>query len=238
MGAILDFFWPTLESSDPPQKKDIILDLKKSDLDIALDFAIREYESEQERFKNTETKSIVFIGVIGFATILTFNISKEIVFSSPGKPSVTVTAFIITTIVFLIYLLRAIHFAIKALKRRGFARITFEEYLNRKEPNQKLQTQMIVSLAKSIEYNRAPINDKVTQMAMAQEYFICALRCMFLYLLIFLTKFAPTLYAILNDLLITPHEQGHWCCLVALVGVLGWALYVAYKGFKTIANPT
>jgi len=179
LNNIREFFWPLLENNDNDnisKKKEIELKnvkIKKENLKTAYDLALRYYEKEEERRKVVETKSTIFIGSLGVAIAIVIAIAKDI--SKLGDSNNVSVILAGLAFIIVIYLCRALWFSIKALERKGYEIIKFVDFNNNKQESEYLKN-LIVLIINKTKKNSPLINSKVENMAMAQAYFLNAVK--------------------------------------------------------------
>ncbi|MEN1970032.1 hypothetical protein WMZ97_18405 [Lentibacillus sp. N15] len=169
---IREIIWPLLE---PIEEHDILqigeedYDWEEEDLDLMLEYANKYYESEEERKKDVESKSTIFIGTFGVTATILIYLSKDLVLNNSviQSPFMIILVFLMTLSI--IYLCRAIWFSIKALQRQNYDRLSFPQFMLENNVNKKKR--LIVKLYNCTKNNSETINLKVDFMTMAQEYF-------------------------------------------------------------------
>ena len=92
LSSIRELFWPILEKGEKKNHNLItehsIKKMSADELKISYDLALQFYNSEQDRKKNVENKSIIFIGAIGFIITLISNFPKELFSNKNSHPSI------------------------------------------------------------------------------------------------------------------------------------------------------
>lgn len=182
--------WPLLEPAEPePVPKIGLCDItvsKPKELDTTYDLALKYYESEEKRRSDVESKCTIFIGSLGFGITILLNLGKDIFFSSSAVVPTAIFATLLFTII-IVYLCRVVWFAIKALERKGYHVIKPADFINCCDND--LKKELIVKIVNYAYENSFVINDKVSYMTMAQEYFKRAIVSIALYaILMFLTS--------------------------------------------------
>jgi len=168
---LTDFFWPVLE---PLKKKDFKLfnvedlTVEEADLDKCYDLTLRYYDSENERKKNIESKSTIFVSSIGFVIAILLSMATGLLLNPKIQLGFLTSFSIIMWIVIVVYFCRAVWFSIRALERQEYHTIGHKDYITKdKDYWRKLITEIINKTRK----NSITINLKVDNMVMAQEYF-------------------------------------------------------------------
>ena len=187
---VREFFWPLLEGESTKTNNIILSEIKieKENLKIAFDLAIKYFNYEEDRNKNIESKSIVFISILGITiTLLTaFTNAKLFDFKIVFIRIISIITIILLVLI-LLYSIRSIYFSCKVLKRKNFKLVGFNDFnINGKE--EKYLKKLIVMLINYTNNNSLIINEKVDFMTMSQEYFTRAVVVIFLYSIIMLIK--------------------------------------------------
>ncbi len=178
--TIRELIWPLLESgSSPTEKKDwkeTIEAMDEKAVTVALDFAQKQMQSEEDRNKTVESKSIVFLGSISVVCSILLGALASIVRYEERNLLLAVS--MVLLLVTSIYFLTTIFYSIKALERRQFARLSPEDFLHKGtecESKRKILLEIIAATA----FNSERINEKTNSMVLAQEYFKRALASLF-----------------------------------------------------------
>lgn len=165
-----EFFWPCLSPFIYEEVKEKTLAECKwnpSDEELILDYIQREEKNEAERNKNVESKAAIFIGSFGVAVSALLIVLRGVVLQNAFN--IFDYLFAASLAIIILYLLRTIWFAIKVLERRTFYRLGFPIFFFTEKKEKRKQ--IILDSYNCILKNRAVINDKVSNMVMAQEYF-------------------------------------------------------------------
>lgn len=187
---IRGFFWPLL---DPPLEKShqkvSIADITIDDMhiDTAYKLAMSSYSEEEDRKKTIESKSTIFIGTLGVVITIILGVSKFVSEKPSFKNGILLTAFVIISL----YLCRSLWFSIKALERKGYHRLSHNDFISLTQED--YLKSLIVKIINYTNSNSVVINEKVDYMVMAQEYFkraiVTIFICSFLVFLIFFLRF-------------------------------------------------
>ncbi len=181
MEKIREFFWPLLEKSVQQKiKKTIVQDIKVESQNIkkALDFSIKIYDAELSRNSSIETKASLLISTLSITTTIILALTTMLV-KNKNFDLVTIVSF---TFLFLLimYFLRTIWFAIKALERKPFHTFYYND-INLEGDEDNYNKELLVKIINKIQQNSFVINSKVDNMVMAQEYFKRAIVTLFIY---------------------------------------------------------
>ena len=166
-----EFFWPLLERMGLAEQSDLEpnkIIVHSDKLDKALDLMFKMYESEEDRKKNVESKSSIFIGTISVVTTVAIGVTTVLVKESDFKFSLCILVFLL--FLFTIYMARAVWFSIKALERRNYYSLSENDFLGSEEGDEYTK-KLISVIANKTKRNSITINSKVDNMVMAQEYF-------------------------------------------------------------------
>lgn len=170
---IREVLWPILDPLEDDVKIKTInesdCEFNEQEVDLALKYIDDYKNSEDSRRKDVESKATIFIGTFGVATTVLINLAKEFIFNSQTTNTVFNMVVIGLISLTIIYLCRAIHFAIKALQKRNYHSLGFPDFML-SDCNDK-KKQLLIRQYNSINRNREEINIKVDYMNMAQEYF-------------------------------------------------------------------
>ena len=86
-------------------------------------------KSEEDRKKEVESKATIFVGTFAVATTVLINMAKEFIFS-PVLELQSLNYFVVFLIALtIIYLCRAIQFAIRTLQRRKYNTLGFPDFM-------------------------------------------------------------------------------------------------------------
>jgi hypothetical protein len=160
---IREVFWPILEKSKKNGFKDYIPDdiiVTDSNLPTAFDLAQKIFEYQEKRLSTVESKSIVFIGTLSVVTGIMISILKDL--------KILPLCYSVIFLVAIIYFSTALIFSIKALNRRTYYSIGFEDFNDKSCDYQK---KLITKLTNYSRKNSCEIDKKVDFMTMAQEFF-------------------------------------------------------------------
>lgn len=190
---IREFFWPLLEPYDiPPKAKTITTEnieaVDDQNLKTAFELTLKNYDGENERKNNVESKSIIFIGSTGLIVTILLTITKDFLFNKDFDGNLVSHVFLFMVVGFVVYLTRTLWFSIKCLERRGYHSINKSLY----ERNDKFFLKEIITEITNMNMaNSIVINEKVDYMVMAQEYFKRAIITTSLYPLLIIFKNLP-----------------------------------------------
>jgi hypothetical protein len=172
--TIREIIWPLLDSENTSGPKISVLPenikVTGDDLDTCYDLAVKFYEDENDRKSSVESKSTIFVSSIGFTTAILIAVTKDLVLNNKFDSPFTTYIFIILLVGIVVYMARAVWFAIKVLERKNYDTIGYEDIISANGKNNykaELSTKMINKTIK----NRDVVNLKVDYMVMAHEYF-------------------------------------------------------------------
>jgi len=172
ISKIREIFSPLMEKDNvdrnPTKYFSKNITLPDDDLNIMLELAKRHYDTEKDRAKNIETKSIVFISSISIIVTILLGVAKEYFFKSSSNNVEILPLFSILLTLIVVYFTRVIWFSIKALERQNYHILGNKDYLNCEGEYKK---EIITKIANAISNNYATIDAKVDAMVMAQAYF-------------------------------------------------------------------
>ena len=188
--SIREFFWPLLDPLDEVSIRQITIeDCKFNDdeIDMELKYLEDNKRSEEDRKKEVESKATIFIGTFAVATTVLINMAKEFIFSPILQTESLNYAVVLLIALTIIYLCRAIQYAIRTLKRRNYNTLGFPDFMLTEAMDKKKQ--ILVIQYNAIKKNQKEINIKVDYMTMAQEYFQRAVTTVLLLTIMFLGAF-------------------------------------------------
>ncbi|MFW5795527.1 MAG: hypothetical protein ACOCV1_08610 [Bacillota bacterium] len=179
--SIREFFWPILEPIDSDKKKIEKISLHNmnvndGNIDILYNLAKEIFKNEEKRNSNIESKSIIFIGTLGVITAIISSLLNEL-----NNASINLSILIL--LISVIYFVRAIWFSVKALEKRNFCTLGFND-INIKGNDITYKKKLTIKMINMLRHNSEVINTKVDDMVMAQDYFKRGIVTLFL--LIFL----------------------------------------------------
>ena len=132
LSNIREFFWPLLEPLEEPEIQQINIEdckVDDKDMDLVLEYLKENQASEDNRRKEVESKATIFIGTFAIANTVLINLMKEFFFDSDTTiRKINYLVFFLVSLT-IIYLCRAIQFAIRALKRRKYYVLGFPKVL-------------------------------------------------------------------------------------------------------------
>lgn len=202
MANIRELIWPLLK---PPKERsprkisetDCIWN--DNETEMILQYVEKYYESEENRKKEVESKSTIFIGTFGVATAVLINLTKDMIFNNTVSHTPFRLLLIFMMTLAIIYLCRAIWFSIKALERRRYYAIGFPNYMINDSNDKKKQ--IIIQQYNNTKKNQNEINIKVDYMTMAQEYFKRAIVVVALFSCIVLISYILSYKTVMKDIL-------------------------------------
>ena len=191
---IRELFWPLLEKAKESEistvsQEDVNLK-SEDDIKIAFELAQKIYNDEQDRNKTIETKSVVFVGSIGFVIAIIIGITNFLLSGQNVYFNAITAGIVLVTIVLIAYLVRSSWYSIKALTRQKFQVLRFDDIIKHDKNYLK---QIIAKI----------INLRVDYMTMAQEYYKRAIVTLFIYCLFVFFVLIGKLQTGSNDLAIS-----------------------------------
>jgi Trk-type K+ transport system membrane component len=179
---IREFFWPLLEKpkeAETPQVSQIEIDLKNDDdTKVAFELALKINNDEQDRNRTIETKSLVFIGSIGFVVTFVIGITNSLLTGQHVFFNVITAGMLLAAIILIAYFVRSSWYSIKALARQNFRVLHFDDVI---KGEKVYLAEIIAKIANNTKENAKIINLRVDYMAMAQEYYKRAIVTLFIY---------------------------------------------------------
>ena len=133
LSKIRGLFWPLLEPENinndekTISSEDILVE-ESDDLKITFELTLKDYDSENERRKSVESKSIIFIGIISLITTILLAISKDYFLKENIIYDVNSILLIAIIIIYTVYLARTLWFSVKCLERGAYYTINYELY--------------------------------------------------------------------------------------------------------------
>jgi hypothetical protein len=236
---IREFFWPLLDPLDETKVKRIDINdcqVTENEIDLALKYIGDYKKSEDDRRKEVESKATIFIGTFGVATTILINLEKEFILNTNITNSLSNLCFIILITLTIVYLCRAVLFAIKTLQRRKYFIFGFPDYMLIDYKTKKKN--ILRDQYNCVSANMKEINIKVDYMTMAQEYFKRAIVVVAVMAILFLIQ-----YAILsNDITLALSQflqsiisnQGIAISIVVLILILIIALFMQFYRIKKL----
>jgi hypothetical protein len=181
---IREFFWPLLEKAEESEisrvsQKDIDLE-NEDDIKIAFELVQKIYNDEQDRNKTIETKSVVFIGSIGFVVTFIIGITNFLLTGQNVFLNTITAGMVLVAVVLIAYFVRSSWYSIKALTRQKFWVLHFEDIIKR---DKNYLGKIIAEIINNSKENSKIINLRVDYMTMAQEYYKRAIVTIFIYCL-------------------------------------------------------
>ena len=179
-----EVFWPLLEKAEESEIQEVSqadIDLKsEADIRIAYELAQKSYYDEQDRNKTIETKSVIFIGSIGFVVTFIIGITNLLLTGQGVYFNAITAGMVLVAIVLIAYFIRSSWYSIKALTRQRFQVLHFKDIIKGDKNYPKEMIAKILNISKA---NAKIINFRVDYMTMAQEYYKRAIVTLFIYCL-------------------------------------------------------
>lgn len=232
---IREFIWPLLDELEEIKPKQIVEEDCKFDndeIDLMLKYIEKYSDSEDKRITQVESKATIFIGIFGVVITVLLNLIKSIL----TQENISFNTSIISTILILavIYLCRAIWFAIKALERRNYHKLGFPNFMLENCPSKKKK--ILIKEYNNIKKNQLEINIKVDYMTMAQEYFKRAIIVVAGFSIIILINEVIIKY--IDILTFIKNININWWICILLILILGLYILVFYilKKIKDLNN--
>lgn len=185
-----EIVWPLLDKKEASKSEKISLeDCKWHDKDneTVSTYIKNSYDQEEKRRNDVESKSSIYIGTFGVATTVLLSLAKDMVFNSSVQHNALRLIMVVVLTFAIVYLCRAIWFAIKALERKKYCVIEVPKYLLSDEGDKNRR--LIADQYNCIKFNEIQTNLKVDSMVMAQEYFKRAIAIVVLFSLISLISY-------------------------------------------------
>lgn len=146
-----------------------------------------------------ESKATIFVGTFAVATTVLINMAKEFIFSPILEIEALNYLVVFLIALTIVYLCRAIQFAIRTLQRRKYNTLGFPDFMLTGDRDKKKQ--ILVRQYNAIKKNQKEINIKVDYMTMAQEYFQRAVMTVLLLTIMFLCTFILQNKSVFNSIL-------------------------------------
>jgi hypothetical protein len=222
---IREIFWPLLEPLEERTTSSISsadINLADGDLEKCYELAVKYYEDEDNRRSSVESKSTIFVSAIGFTTAILLSVTKDLVLSTTIDFTSATYVYLILLVIIVIYMARAVWFAIKALERRAYHSLTYKDIIN-KNNDKEYTTAVVTKLVNFTIKNQNVVNMKVDYMVMAHEYFKRAIVTVVIYSITLAVAFPLTRYIKLgsNDdkiiKIISGTNFGTWLLLGCLI---------------------
>ncbi len=170
--TIREIIWPLLEpleNSAPEEINEADSKWNDDEVDLILNYIEKYQESEEERRRTVESKSIIFIGTFGIATVLLTNLVHQLILTD-GVTFSFFKLFILGLITLaIVYLCRAVWFSVRVLERKGYHAIKFPKFILSDSIDKKRR--IAIEKYNNIKKDQDIINLKVDYMTMTQEYF-------------------------------------------------------------------
>jgi hypothetical protein len=166
---IREFFWPLLEKAEELEisrvsQEDIDLE-SEEDIKVAFELAQKIYNDEQDRNKTIETKSVVFIGSIGFVVTFIIGITNFLLTGQNVYLNAITAGMVLVAVVLIAYFVRSSWYSIKALTRQKFQVLRFEDIIKR---DKNYLGKIIAEIINNSKENSKIINLRVEYMTLAQ----------------------------------------------------------------------
>ncbi|EOU1646416.1 hypothetical protein OQL12_002144 [Clostridium perfringens] len=232
---IREFIWPLLDELEEIKPRQIGEEDCKFDddeIDLMLKYIEKYSDSEDKRIAQVESKATIFIGIFGVVITVLLNLIKSIL----TQESQSFNTSIISTILILavVYLCRAIWFAIKALERRNYHKLGFPNFMLENCSNKKKK--ILINEYNNIKNNQLEINIKVDYMTMAQEYFKRAIIVVVGFSIIILIN--QVVFKYINIFTFIKNININWWIGILLILIVGIYILVFYilKKIKSLNN--
>jgi hypothetical protein len=193
---IREICWPLLDPLEEKEASKISIEdisLTDKDLETCYDMALKYYEEEEDRKSSVESKSTIFVSAIGFTTVILLSVTKDLVLSTSVDFSSATCVYLAFLVLIVIFMVRAVWFAIMALERRGYHSLNYKDIIN-KDSDTEYTKALIIKLINCTLINHATVNLKVDYMVMAHEYFKRAIATIAMYSITLAIAFPFTRY--------------------------------------------
>jgi len=181
---IREFFWPLLEKAEESEihrVSQVDIDLESEvDIKIAFELVQKIFNDEQDRNKTIETKSVVFIGTIGFVVTFIIGITNFLLTGQNVYFNAITAGMVLVAVVLIAYFVRSSWYSIKALARQKFQVLHFDDII---KGDKNYLREIIAKIINNSNENARIINLRVDYMTMAQEYYKRAVVTLFIYCL-------------------------------------------------------
>lgn len=169
---IRELIWPLLEPSESIEAKKITIEdcrWEDSEIELMLKYIEQYAASEENRKNQIESKASIFIGTFTIVITVLLSLIKDILFKNIESDNYYNVIIVFLMSIIVIYLCRAIWFAIKAMGKQKYCKFGFPKFMLDQDNEKKKK--IIIEQYNIIEKNQEGINLKVDYMTMAQEYF-------------------------------------------------------------------
>lgn len=189
-----DFFWPMLEP-ERSEEKDYTITLREcsflsdKNIDLAIqvaqDFAAR----EEDRRKTVENKASILIGTFSVVITILLSFLKDVISEMDQYPIFFIVIVFFSASAIVVYLSFSTYYATKVLSRdsNGYKTVGIPKFLHDGTRDYKIQ--LFLKIRNSASSNMQTINNKVNFMAMAYEFFKCAIRAVIFFTIILIIFF-------------------------------------------------
>lgn len=174
---IREAIWPLLDPEPKSEKErkpvnisSEQIDLADEDLTVCYDLALKYYEDENNRKSSVESKSTIFVSSIGFTTAILIAMTKDLVLSNKTESPFTTYTFIFLLVLIVVYMARAVWFAVMVLERKGYHTLSYADFVKNGKPD-NYRSDLASKLINMTISNQKIINSKVDNMVLAHKYF-------------------------------------------------------------------
>lgn len=179
---IREFFWPLLddEEEEANQGSQLEVDLKITKVNVKKAFELKTKisESENDRRNSIESKASLFISTISVTTSVVVAANALTVGNNDYPLATQISVFI--SFILTVYTVRTVWFSVKALDRKGYHVLGFND-INIGGTEEEYHRTLLINLANKTKANEAVINEKVDNFVLAQEYYKRAIIVICLY---------------------------------------------------------
>ena len=180
--AVREFFIPLLDRAKSSKINEISgsdIDIEnENDLKVALEIVQKINTDEQDRNRTIETKSLVFIGSIGFIIAFIIGITNLLLTSKHVYFNALTVGMILVSTVLTAYFAASSLYSIKALSKQKFQVLKYEDVI---KADKNYLKDLIAKTINNSKENALTINLRVDYMTMAQEYFKRGIITLFIY---------------------------------------------------------
>jgi hypothetical protein len=169
--TLRELFWPRLEgeaSQNQSAGASPALTLSDDCLDKAFELQLKLFDAEDERRKGIESKAALFIGTISVTSSVVVGASALLI--TNNAYSLQIKLSVLLSCVLSIYTVRTVWYSVKALERRVYANLGFDDIGNGFNKNDYLK-KLIVTVEKAVRINQDATNAKMDFLTLAQEYY-------------------------------------------------------------------
>jgi hypothetical protein len=173
IATLRELIWPLLEPLEEIEEPNLTIDDINVDchnLRLALELTKEQFVREETRRQTVESKALFTANSLGIASTIILWLAKDLPTFFATYPRLIWIVLAISTFLTILYLLRAVWFAVKTLERANYDYPSQIDILSNESEIEYIRRLILILIIKKTK-NQVVTNLKVDNMVMSYEYF-------------------------------------------------------------------